>query len=102
MGNHAGNKLDYKQEIMDKALDRAKAECVFTERLYDILLAWQTGRGPIGQQLQGIPSGNVGELNYAMSRLYNLIWAAAIGLNEKAKPKKKGTRTNRHRRSVRT
>jgi len=89
MGNHAGNRLDYKQEIMDEALDRAKAECVFTERLYEILLAWQTGRGPIGQQPKGIPPGNVGELNYAMSRLYNLIWAAAISLNEKAKSKKK-------------
>ncbi len=89
MENHNGAKLGYKQEIMDEALDRAKAECVFTERLYEILLAWQTGRGPIGKQPQGIPSGNVGELNYAMSRLYNLIWAAAIGLTEKVKSKKK-------------
>lgn len=90
MGNHAGNKLGYKQEVMDEALDRAKAECVFTERLYDILLAFQTGKIPtMGPPSRIAPPGNVGELNPAMSRLYNLIWAAAIGLNEKGKSKKK-------------
>ena len=92
MGNHSGNRLGYKQEIMDDAMDRAKAECVFTERLYDILLAFQTGKNPVGQRPQGIPPGNVGELNPAMSRLYNQIWAVAIGLNEKVRSKKKHTR----------
>lgn len=89
MGNHAGKRLGYRQETMDDAMDRAKSECIFTERLYDILLAWQAGKNPIGQPPKGIPPGNVGELNPAMSRLYNQIWAAAIGLNDKAKSKKK-------------
>ncbi len=89
MGNHAGKRLGYRQETMDEAMDRAKAECIFTERLYDILLAYQKGTGLRGMNPKGIPSGNVGELNPAMSRLYNQIWASAIGLNEKAKSKKK-------------
>lgn len=85
MGRH----IDYRQESSDQIMDRAKAERVFTERLYDILLAWQTGKNPIGQPPKGIPKGNVGDLNPAMSRLYNQIWAAAIGLNDKGKSKKK-------------
>lgn len=90
MGNQTGVRLDYRQETSDQIMDRAKAECAFTERLYEILLAYQTGKNPIGQPPKGIPPGNVGELNPAMSRLYNRIWSAAMGLQEKAKqPKQK-------------
>lgn len=89
MGNKTGVRLDYRQESSDDIMDRAKAECDFSERLYQILLAWQTGRNPIGQRLRGVPPGNVGELNPAMSRLYNQIWTAAMGLQEKSKQKKK-------------
>lgn len=92
MGNHSGNKLGYKQEIMDEALDRAKAECEFSDRLYEILLAFQTGKIPtMGAPSKIAPPGNVGELNPAMSRLYNSIWSAALPLNDKtrSKPKQK-------------
>lgn len=89
MGNHAGKRHGHKQEIMDSNMDRAKEECFFTERLYEILLAHQTGHGVRGQRPKGIPPGNVGDLNPDMTRLYNLIWSAAVGLNEKAKSKKK-------------
>lgn len=89
MGNHNGNKLDYRQETSDEIMDRAKVECDFTERLYDILLAHQTGQSIRRPKPGGFPPSNVGELNEANSRLYNLIWASAVGLNEKAKSKKK-------------
>ena len=89
MGNHAGDKLDYRPETSDDGMARAKAECDFTERLYDILLAYQKGLPLRGRAVSGIPAGNVGELNPAMSRMYNLIWASAIGLNDKGKSKKK-------------
>lgn len=93
MGNHAGNKtgnrLDYKQEIPDEVYDRAKAECAFTDRLYEILLAYQRGQIASCSRPQGIPDGNVGELNPRMSRLYNQIWATVMGLQERAKQKKK-------------
>lgn len=87
MGNHNGAKLDYRSET-DETLDRAKAECDFTDRLYDILLAYQRGE-PLGGRPPGTPPGNVGELNHQMSRLYNLIWSAAIDLNSKGKIWKK-------------
>lgn len=80
---------DYRQSDLDDTLDRAKAECIFTERLYDILLAYQNREKIRGRHPEGIPKGKVGELDEEMSRLYNLIWASAIGLNEKAKSKPK-------------
>jgi hypothetical protein len=88
VGNHTGSKLDYKQESSDDIMDEAKAECDFTYRLYDILLAYQNGQ-PLGGRPPGTPPGNVGELNPAMSRIYNLIWSAAIDLNGKGKIWKK-------------
>jgi hypothetical protein len=88
VGNHTGSKLDYKQESSDDIMDKAKAECDFTYRLYDILLAYQNGQ-PLGGRPPGTPPGNVGELNPAMSRIYNLIWSAAIDLNGKGKIWKK-------------
>ena len=88
MANQKGVRLDYRQETSDEIMARAKAECAFTERLYEILLAHQTGRNPIGQPPKGIPPGNVGELNPRMSRLYNQIWSVAMALQEKAKQKK--------------
>lgn len=88
MGNQTGSKLDYRQESSDDIMDKAKAECDFTYRLYDILLAYQTGQ-PLGGRPPGTPPGNVGELNPAMSRIYNLIWSAAIDLNGKGKTWKK-------------
>lgn len=88
MGNHMGTKLDYKQETSDTIMDRAKAECRFSDRLYEILLAHQKGLS-LGGRPASTPLGNVGELNPAMSRLYNLIWTAALGLNDKGKSKKK-------------
>lgn len=83
---------DYRQDNLDDTLDRAKAECVFTERLYNILLAHQTGQSLREPKPGCFPPGNVGELNEANSRLYNLIWASAIGLNDKAKSKPKQNR----------
>ena len=86
MGNHAGIKLDYKQEISDDGMDRAKAEYTFGERLYEILLDYQNrfvGRKPYKKD------DKIGELTPQMSHLYNLIWASAIGLNDKGKSKKK-------------
>ncbi len=87
MGNHAGNKLGYKQEIMDEALDRAKAECVFTERLYEILMTYQERyhirRKPLKK------SEKVGELNLELSRLYNQIWALHLKMDYKGKKKNK-------------
>jgi hypothetical protein len=88
VGNHSGNKLDYKQEPLDGIMDRAKAECRFSDRLYEILLAYQQGKSLIGHP-PATPPGNVGELNPAMSRIYNLIWTAVIDLNGKAGSKKK-------------
>jgi hypothetical protein len=88
VGNQTGSKLGYKQEIMDEALDRAKDECNFSDRLYDILLAYQNGQ-PLGGRPPGTPPGNVGDLNFQMSRIYNLIWSAAIDLNGKGKIWKK-------------
>jgi hypothetical protein len=88
VGNHVGNKLGYKQEIMDEALDRAKAECIFSDRLYDILLADQKGE-PLPGRPPGVPKDCIGELNNRMTRLYNLIWSAAIDLNGKTRWKKK-------------
>jgi hypothetical protein len=88
VGNHNGTKLDYRQESSDDITARAKAECDFTYRLYDILLAYQNGQ-PLGGRPPGTPPGNVGELNPAMSRIYNLIWSAAIDLNGKGKIWKK-------------
>jgi len=87
VGNHNGAKLDYRPET-DETLDRAKAECNFTDRLYDILLAYQRGQ-PLGARPPGTPEGKVGDLNHQMSRLYNLIWSAAIDLNGKGKIWKK-------------
>lgn len=88
MANKTGVRLDYRQDSSDEIMDRAKAECAFTDRLYEILLAHQRGRGVSGNPDQGAPPGNVGELNPAMSRLYNLIWSAALGLNHNARTKK--------------
>jgi hypothetical protein len=88
VGNQTGSKLDYRQESSDDIMDKAKAECDFTYRLYDILLAYQNGQ-PLGGRPPGTPPGNVGELNPAMSRIYNLIWSAAIDLNGKGKIWKK-------------
>lgn len=84
MGKH----LDYKQEVPDDTMDKAKAECAFSERLYEILLAYQEGRSLIGHPPAGIPPGNVGDLNFQMSRLYNQIWSVAMGLQERAKQRK--------------
>jgi len=88
VGNHNGAKLDYKQESSDDIMARARDECNFTDRLYDILLAHQRGQ-PLGGRPPGTPPGNVGDLNCQMSRLYNLIWSAAIDLNGKGKIWKK-------------
>jgi hypothetical protein len=88
VGNHNGNKLDYRQESSDDIMARAKAECNFTDRLYDILLAYQRDQ-PLEGRPPGTPPGNVGDLNGQMSRLYNLIWSAAIDLNGKGKIWKK-------------
>jgi hypothetical protein len=88
MGNHTGQKLDYKQEEAEKVLNRAKAECVFTDQLYEILLAYQNGL-PLDGRPPNVPEGNVGDLNFQMSRLYNLIWTAAMGMHDKARSKKK-------------
>jgi hypothetical protein len=88
VGNHNGDKLNQRQESWDDTMDRAKDECNFTDRLYDILLAHQRGQ-PLGGRPPGTPPGNVGELNPAMSRIYNLIWSAAIDLNGKGKIWKK-------------
>lgn len=84
MGKH----LDYKQEIADEIMARAKAECAFSERLYEILLAYQEGRCITGHPPAGIPPGNVGDLNFQMSRLYNQIWSVAMNLQERAKQRK--------------
>lgn len=89
MGNHNGSKLDYKQEESEKILDRAKAEYQFSDRLYEILLSHQKGKTFDGRGLREAPPGNVGELNSDLSRLYNLIWSAALPLNDKARSKKK-------------
>lgn len=84
MGKH----FDYRQDSRDDIMDRAKAECEFTDRLYEILLAYQSRKKLIGRKPGDIPSGNVGELNPEMSRLYNLIWSAALPLNDKNSKKK--------------
>ena len=86
MGNHSGSKLDYKQESSDEIIARAKAEYIFGERLYEILLDYQNrfvDRRPYKKD------DKIGELTPQMSHLYNLIWASAIGLNDKGKSKKK-------------
>lgn len=79
-----------KQETIKATLDRAKAECRFTDRLYEILLAYQNGLPIGGRPTSAVPPGNVGELNPETSRLYNLIWCAALDMsNQDGKPKKK-------------
>lgn len=88
MANQKGVRLDYRQESTDDFMDKARAECVFTDQLYEILLAYQRGEKVLGRKCGGIPPGNVGKLNSEMTRLYNLIWSAALPLNEKAKSKK--------------
>jgi len=84
MGNKNGTKLDYRQESPDETFERAKGECVFSDRLYEILLAYQRGT-PLPGRPPGTPPGNVGDLSAAMSRVYNAIWTAAIDLNGKKK-----------------
>lgn len=84
MGNKTGVRLDYRQESPDETFERAKAECVFSDRLYEILLAHQKGE-KLPVRPPNTPPGNVGELNEGMSRIYNLIWTAAIDLNGKKK-----------------
>jgi hypothetical protein len=90
MGNHNGQKLDYRQEEAEKVLNKAKAECVFTDRLYEILLAHQNRdnvrparRKPLRE------SERVGDLSLELSRLYNKIWSATLELNSNARSKKK-------------
>ena len=84
MGNKTGTRLDYRQESPDETMDRAKAECVFSDRLYEVLLAQQKGEKLPGRP-PNTPPGRVGELNEELSRIYNLIWTAAIDLNGKKK-----------------
>lgn len=84
-----GKPLNCRQEDLEDTLNRAKAECEFTERLYKILLDYQNGEKIRGRHPEGIPKGKIGELDEEMSRLYNLIWASAVGLNEKARSKPK-------------
>lgn len=88
MGNQQGVRLDYRQEFLDDFFDKARAEYQFTDRLYEILLAHQRGEPVRGRHPDGIPKGNVLDLNPEMSRLYNLIWSAALNLNETPKKKK--------------
>jgi hypothetical protein len=90
MGNHNGQKLDYKQEVIESTMDRAKAECKFSDRLYDILLAYQN-RGNVrpGRQKPLKESERVGDLSLELSRLYNRIWSATLELNSNARSKKK-------------
>ena len=73
-----------KQKVFDDIMDRAKAECVFSDRLYEILLVYQERyhdrkREPLKK------SEKVGDLNLELSRLYNQIWSAVMGLQERAK-----------------
>ena len=84
MGKH----LDYKQEIADDIAAKAKAEYRFSDRLYKILLAHQKGERVRGRHPEGIPLGNVGELNPELSRVYNLIWSAILNFDESVKAKK--------------
>jgi hypothetical protein len=72
----------------ERLRERAKAECDFTDRLYEILLAYQRGGMIRGKPSESIPPGRVGELNVALSRVFNQIWASALGLNNKARAKK--------------
>lgn len=88
MSNKTRERLNHGEQTSANIMERAKAECVFTDRLYEILLAYQRGEKTLGRKPDGIPAGNVGEFNSEMTRLYNLIWAATLELNDKAKPKK--------------
>ncbi len=77
-----------KQKIYDDIMKRAKAECVFTDKLYAILMEYQeryhdTKREPLKM------NEKVGDLNLELSRLYNQIWIVLIGLNDKHRSKKK-------------
>ena len=83
-----GTKDSEKQKIYDDIMERAKAECVLTDKLYAILMEYQeryhdTKREPLKK------SEKVGDLNLELSRLYNQIWTVLIGLNNKYRPKKK-------------
>jgi hypothetical protein len=88
VGNQKGNRLDYKQATPEETTERAKAEIIFSERLYEILLAFQKGERLLGRP-PGVPPDCIGELNYPMTQLYNSIWTAAIDLNGKTRWKKK-------------
>lgn len=87
-GNKLGNRLDYRQEPSDDTMARAKAECEFTDRLYQIILNYQNRHHAVKQK-PFKESERIGDLSLELSRLYNLIWSAILPLNEKAKSKKK-------------
>lgn len=92
MGNHAGNNLTYKQEEAEKMLSRAKAECEFSDHLYNLIFNYQERLSAVGNKTWARPlreSERVGGLNLPLSRLYNQIWALAFDLNDKTRSKKK-------------
>jgi len=83
-------KTNYRQEVYRDTdfMDRAKEECRFSDRLYEIMLSYQERyhdrkRKPLKE------NERVGDLNLELSRLYNLIWTAVMGLNDKSRSKKK-------------
>lgn len=88
MGNHMGTKLDYKQETSSDIMARAKAECRFSARLYDILITHQE-RHHDRKYKPLEESERVGELCLPLSRLYNEIWSEVMGFSYK------GTKTHK-------
>lgn len=83
--------IDYRENESDKILEKARAECDFNDRVYEILLAYQRGGVVRGRVSESVPPGRVGELNVALSRIFNQIWSAAQDLSAagKARAKKK-------------
>lgn len=91
MGNQKGVRLDYRQEISDGVYERAKAECQFSDRLYELMIKYQERLHSTGNKAWSKPlreSERVGDLNLPLSRLYNQIWTIALGLNKKDAPTK--------------
>jgi|SRR5215475_1069424 len=88
--------LGEKQQTDDSVLERARLECTFADRLYDILLEFQR-RGEIVRKIKSAAAGPIGDLNMIHTGLYNVIWDAAFNVVSGGQRNKTSTRINQSR-----
>lgn len=93
MSNKYGPRPDIKQDPLDKVMEQAKAESDFSAKLYDLLFDYQERlfQGGYKNAWKKPLTGDerVGDLNLPLSRLYEQIWSAVLGMTNQSTPVKK-------------